>query len=321
MANQTKQHYTPISPLTIRPDFQGNFEIYLRHDNSYVLFNGQGRKLSKDKRQELLNNITKLYIATRDIELYRHYLTEHIRALLEDESIPLDDRAKAWTNTAIAMGRELFEKNLPGPAFANRYKRFESLLQNSSGFMQSPDSLRHLSQFMGKGYDTYHHGISTMVYTVNLLQEYRSSDYETLACGMGALLHDIGKTELPRDITAANPAALSPDDHTILALHPMLGVRACSYFNLPVIASNCILFHHERPDGKGYPTMATKDDLPLEVKAVALCNVYDNFTRTLPYRRALAPFDALKRIMDTPGLAEPDMLKRLIKLLSKAKIV
>lgn len=317
-----KTRYTPISPLTLRPDFRGEFEVFLRHDGNYVLFIGKGRTMTGDKRKELTeNDISNLYIKTEDLEIYRNYLTEHIRSLLEDDMIPLEERARAWTNTAIALGRELFEKNLPGPAFANRYNRFETLIKNSSGFMQSPDSLRHLSQFIGKGYDTYHHGISTMVYTINLLQEYESGDYETLACGMGALLHDIGKAELPKEITSTDPNALSADDYTILALHPMLGVRICSNFNLPVIASNCILFHHERADGKGYPTMATSDDLPMEVKVVALCNVYDNLTRTLPYSRALPPFEALKLIMDAKGLAEPDMLKKFIKLLSRAKMV
>ncbi len=319
---QLKKRFTPISPLILRPDFRGEFEIFLNHEAHYVLFNGKGRKLSGNKRQELVdNNVRVVYIAERDVEHYRSYLTKNIRSLLEDESVPLEDRAKAWTNSTIALGRELFERNLPGPAFSKRYARFVQLIENSSGFLHSPDSLHELSRFIGKGNEAYHHGISTMVYTINLLQEYGAGDYDTLAAGMGALLHDMGKTGLPHEVTQTPPEALSDDDRDILRLHPMLGVRACSNFNLPVVASNCILFHHERADGRGYPTMATSDDLPVEVKAVALCNVYDNLTRTLPYRRALSPFDALKRIMDDRGLAEPDMLKRLVKLLSRAKIV
>lgn len=316
-----KEVYIPISPLFLRPDFRGEFEVFLRRDEGYVLFNGKNRRLAQSKREELVhNNVTTIYIDNRDLEAYRTYLLDNIQGLLDDESIPMDERAKAWASAATALGRELFENNLPGPAFKQRYARFERLIQNSSGFMQSPRSLKHLSKFIGKGFETYHHGISTMVYTVNLLQEFEYEDYDTLVCGMGALLHDIGKIGLPPEVVNTDPADLSPDDHAILALHPMLGVRACSNFNLPVIASNCILFHHERADGKGYPTQAHSDDIPLPIRVVALCNVYDNLTRTLPYRRALAPFDALKRIMDDPGLADKVLLKKLIEMLSRAEI-
>lgn len=317
----SKPKYFPISPLIIRPDSKSQFDIFLRHDNSYVLFNARGRTFTDSKRQELANNnVATVYIDRRALEQYRLYLLENIGEVLDDESIPLDERAQAWTATATALSRELFEEKLPGPTFEKRYERFESLIQSTSSFIQSPKSLKQLAKFIDKGYDQYHHGLSTMVYTISLLQEYDYDDYKTLACGMGALLHDIGKTGLPKEVTETDPVELSDDNFDILVLHPMIGARTCATFNLPTIASNCILFHHERADGKGYPTKATSDQLPLHTKVVSLCNVYDSLTRNLPYRRAFRPFEALKIIMEDPGLVDKDILKTFVGLLSKAKI-
>jgi len=322
MPRVTKTEYIPISPLVLRPDTKGPFDIFLKNEGNYVLFNGQGRLFSKRKRQELAeNSVTAIYIDKKSLSLYRAYIQDNLKDVLDDDSIPLDERAQAWANSATSLGKELFEANLPGPAFEKRYKRFERLISNSAGFLQSPQPLKHLSKFIGKGFRTYHHGISTMVYAVNLMQEYTKDEYEVLTCGMGALLHDIGKLGLPEEITEQNPALLSDEDRDILRLHPMIGVRNCASFNLPVVASNCILFHHERADGGGYPTQAMADELPLPTKVVALCNAYDNLTRIQPYRRPLKPFDALKAIMEDDGMVEQHMLKKFVELLSRAEIV
>lgn len=322
MALYEKAEYFQVSPLLIRPDSKGEFDIFLRHDNNYVLFNARGRTFTKAKRQELADNkVAAIYIDKRALEQYRNYLIENIASVLGDDSIPLNERARAWTNTAGTIGKEMFEDNLPGPAFEKRYQRFEKLVESTSGFLQSPKSLKHLSKFISKGYDVYQHGISTMVYTICLMQEFEYDDYKILACGMGALLHDIGKAGLPQDVVDKNPEELTEDEFAILALHPMVGTRTCSSFNLPAIAHNCILFHHERADGKGYPTRATNEELPLHTKIVTLCNQYDSLTRNLPYRRALRPFEALKTIMDDPGLVDKNILKKFVEMLSRAEIV
>ncbi|EGB14343.1 metal dependent phosphohydrolase [Pseudodesulfovibrio mercurii] len=322
MTQATKAEYFPISPLILRPDFKVPFDIFLRHDDSHVLFNASGRTMTKAKRKELaLAGIVTIYVDKRSRRLYHDYIRANLLDLLEDESISLTERAQAWTNAATALSKELFETNLPGPAFKKRYVRFQELIRSSAGFLSSPEPLRNLTRFIGKGYETYHHGISTMIYAVNLMQEYKFGDDEVLACGMGALLHDIGLVGMDKALLETDPAAMSPASRQIFTMHPLIGVRVCAHFDLPIIATNCILFHHERIDGKGYPTQASGEEIPLPTRVVALCNRYDDLTRNRPYSRAVKPFDALKSLTDDKGLVEPDMLKRFIKLLSRAEIV
>ncbi|XXJ20511.1 HD-GYP domain-containing protein [Desulfovibrio caledoniensis] len=322
MAQMTKAEYFPISPLILRPDFKVPFDIFLRHDDSYVLFNASGRTLTKAKRKELaLAGIVTIYVDKRSRKLYHSYIQANLIDLLEDESISLPERAQAWTNAASALSQELFETNLPGPAFKKRYVRFQELIRSSTNFLKSPAPLKNLARFIGKGYGTYHHGISTMVYAVNLMQEYKLEDEDVLACGMGALLHDIGQVGMDEDLLNTDPATMTPTEFQAYAMHPLIGVRVCANFDLPVIATNCILFHHERYDGKGYPTQASGEEIPLPTRVVALCNRYDDLTRNRPYSRAIKPFDALKALTDDKGLVEPDMIKRFIKLLSRAEIV
>lgn len=322
LAQPKKVQYFPISPLLLRSGDRGAFDVFLRRDNAYVLFNAYGGVLTEAKRRELIDNdVKQVYVDKRSLDRYHAFILENIASLLDDEDVPIDERAQAWTGAAVALSKGVFEQQLPGPAFEKRYERFETLIRNTSSFLQSAKSLKHLSKFISKGYDIYHHGISTMVYTVNLMQEYDYDDYKVLTCGMGALLHDIGKMKLPKELVGQNPAELSDDDKSILAVHPMLGARTCASFNLPTLAANCILFHHERADGKGYPTQAMGDEVPTHTKIVSLCNRYDGLTRNMPYRKAYTPFEALKIIMEDKGFVEKDILKRFLEMLSKATIV
>jgi HD-GYP domain-containing protein (c-di-GMP phosphodiesterase class II) len=322
MGQLTKAEYFPISPLILRPDFKVPFDIFLRHDDSYVLFNASGRTLTKAKRKELaLAGIANIYVDKRSRKLYHSYIQANLIDLLEDESISLPERAQAWTNAASALSQELFESNLPGPAFKKRYVRFQELIRSSTTFLKSPAPLKNLTKFIGKGYETYHHGISTMVYAVNLMLEYKYEDDDVLACGMGALLHDIGQIGMDEELLSVDPATMPPAQFQTYSMHPLVGVRVCANFDLPILATNCILFHHERIDGKGYPTQAAGEEIPLPTRVVSLCNRYDDLTRNRPYRRAIKPFDALKALTDDKGLVEPEMIKRFIKLLSRAEIV
>lgn len=322
MPQNTQPEFVPISPLVLRPDTKGQFDIFIRRGTKFVLFNANSLTITRDKVQELANSKTAdLYIDKQGLEHYKRYIQENIADLLDDESVSPEERAKAWASTAHELGRELFEKALPGPTFERRFQRFNALIENSTRFLQSPKSLKQLSRFISKGYESYHHGISTMVYTVSLMQEYEFEDTKILACGMGALLHDIGKTGLPAEVVSADPATLTDDQKELIALHPMVGARTCSSFNLPTAASNCILFHHEREDGTGYPTKASGSELPIHTKILALCNVYDNLTRNTPYRKALTPFAALKSIMDDTGLVDKAILKKFVEMLSRAEIV
>ncbi|CCH48239.1 HD-GYP domain-containing protein [Pseudodesulfovibrio piezophilus] len=322
MAQSNNAEYVPISPLVLRPDTKGQFDIFLRRGTNYVLFNANSLVITRDKIQELAHNENPhLYIDRQGLDHYKRYIQENIADLLDDDSVAPEERAKAWAGTATQLGKELFEKSLPGRTFERRFQRFTKLIENSSRFLQSPKSLKELSRFISKGYEAYHHGISTMVYTVSLMQEYDYDDAKILACGMGAMLHDIGKTGLPKEVVESPHEDLTDEQKELFVLHPMIGARTCSAFNLPTAASNCILFHHEREDGTGYPTKAKGSELPIHTKILALCNVYDNLTRTTRHDKALTPFNALKRIMDDEGLVDKSILKKFVEMLSRAEIV
>ncbi len=157
--------------------------------------------------------------------------------------------------------------------------------------------------------------------TISVLSTFVKDESELMvAVGMGAMLHDIGKLELPDNLFTRRWDGLSMAEQGMIKSHPALGVGLCSSLPLPQETLQCILFHHERDDGTGYPSGAQGDLLPSYVKVLSLCNEYDNLIRGMYNRKKLTPFEALTRIKSRRNAHDPEMLKRLISVLSKAKL-
>jgi HD-GYP domain-containing protein (c-di-GMP phosphodiesterase class II) len=77
----------------------------------------------------------------------------------------------------------------------------------------------------------------------------------------------------------------------LVRAHPVAGARMVETTEYDDIRS-WILFHHERPDGTGYPEGRGESDVPLESSIIAVADAYEAMTSDRPYRPALAPEDA-----------------------------
>ena len=74
-----------------------------------------------------------------------------------------------------------------------------------------------------------------------------------------------------------------------------------------------ILFHHERPDGNGYPE-GRREDVPLEAAIIAVADAYEAMTSDRPYRSALAPEQASNELRRAAGRQfHPDVVEALLR--------
>lgn len=305
------------------PSRVGGFSLYLKQDDSFVLYAEKG-ELFTDAHKERLGKleVDHLYVKTEDYKFYAQYVQDNIKELLDDEIIPVRERARAWNDAAVALAREAFDRSLPGNIDKRRFSKIRALIANSLKFFAREDALKELSRFISEGNELFLHGIAVMVLTVSVLSTFLKDGAALMvAVGMGAMLHDIGKLELPPEIFVRRADSLSQEEQDLIRSHPALGVGLCSSLPLPQETLQCILFHHEREDGTGYPSGAMGGLLPSYVQVLALCNEYDNLTRGgRRGQKPLTPFEALTRIKQCRGAFDGEMLKRLIAVLSKADI-
>jgi len=100
----------------------------------------------------------------------------------------------------------------------------------------------------------------------------------------GSWLHDCGKIGVPEAILN-RPGKLSAADFEVVRKHPGWGAEIGRQANLPEEVINIILYHHERFDGRGYPTGTKGTEIPLEARIVAVVDIFDAMSSDRPYAK------------------------------------
>lgn len=131
-----------------------------------------------------------------------------------------------------------------------------------------------------------------------------------------AILHDVGKLGIPRSILH-KPGRLSESEWRVVRRHPALGadlLRSIVGFG-PVRAA--ILAHHERFDGRGYPSGLAGTEIPVEARLICVVDAYDAMTNERPYQSALSHAEAIERLNLGAGTQfDPAMVEAVEGVLS-----
>lgn len=144
---------------------------------------------------------------------------------------------------------------------------------------------------------TYEHCLNVAVLSIVIGIELRLSRKTMIDLAIGALLHDIGKMFVPKEILLKN-SALTKEEFELIKVHPVEGYKYVKEnYNISIPSKNIILYHHEKYDGSGYPDGLKQDKIYELAKIVTIADVYDALTSDRPYRRALSPNEALEYIM------------------------
>ena len=106
------------------------------------------------------------------------------------------------------------------------------------------------------------------------------------------LLHDVGKIGVPRKIIN-KPGRLTDEEFDIMRSHPVKGYEILSRITAMPGISKGARWHHERPDGKGYPDRLKAEDIPFEAKIIAVADSYDAMTSFRSYRGVM-PQEAVR---------------------------
>ena len=136
--------------------------------------------------------------------------------------------------------------------------------------------------------DSYTNGHSTRVakYSVMLAERMGYSGDKLEQLQYAALLHDIGKIGIPREIIN-KPSRLTDEEYEIIKTHPAIGGNILREISeIPDIAIGA-RWHHERYDGKGYPDKLKGDEIPEIARIIGVADAYDAMTSKRSYRDVL----------------------------------
>lgn len=297
-----EDQYLHISPLLlIVAEQKFDFNIYLFQNNNYILY-ATPENFTQEHRKRLIDNgIINIYIENKDKLTYEAFIENNLPVILDSEKISLDKKSKILYNHSIVVVENFFNKMNNEYLKNESFEKMVHLVDNIYSFFENnKNAVQSIRNLIATNYKEYIHCINTALYAISLLTHHHreQSASKTLRrstirqIGIGALLHDIGKSKIQKGILEKS-GSLNQMEFEEIKKHPIHGVEMCQYMDLEQTVAQCVLFHHEKLDGSGYPT-GTRN-VPKHVQVITVADMFDAITCERPYRKQrISTFDALK---------------------------
>ncbi len=115
------------------------------------------------------------------------------------------------------------------------------------------------------------------------------------------LLHDVGKIGIPEEILC-KPGKLTKEEFEVIKQHPRMGYEILQPIASLGVVLDGVLYHHEYPDGSGYPEGLKGDEIPLVARIIHVVDTFDALTSTRSYRKAFTIEKAMQIIREERGV-------------------
>lgn len=223
----------------------------------------------------------------------------------------LEDR---WYDLTIWGGVLVITAYSTGTLYERKEEHIRELRQTYHGVLVI------LQQFISKDKYTQNHSYRVSIYAATIAAQMGLKSERIEDIRAAALLHDVGKLDISRDILY-KAARLSENEFTEIKRHVETGIQMLEPVGgslrrvLPIILS-----HHDKFDGSGYhPTKG--EQIPLEARILSVADVYDSLTSDRPYRKAMSTFDA-KKIIEQGSETEfdPKVVHAFLAAFGKGKL-
>jgi HD-GYP domain-containing protein (c-di-GMP phosphodiesterase class II) len=145
---------------------------------------------------------------------------------------------------------------------------------------------RFVSDIEAKDQITRDHVIRTGELAMRVGERFRLSASDLRDLGLAAMLHDVGKVNVPDEILK-KPSRLTAAEYDVMKLHPADGESMLAGEPALASAARIVRSHHERFDGGGYPDGLVGRDIPLASRIIAVCDALDAMTHDRQYRKAM----------------------------------
>ncbi len=155
------------------------------------------------------------------------------------------------------------------------------------------DTLMWMTQLKQAHEYTLQHSVNVCILSLAFSHHLGYAKEQMQTIGLGALLHDIGKTKTPPEVLD-KPGKLTPAEFEIIRRHPVDGWEMIKdNRDVPHASLEIIKYHHERISGRGYPEGLSGKDLSTHVLMVAICDVYDAITSDRVYHHGIPAHEGL----------------------------
>ena len=308
--------FVPVAVETLYGLGSVELDLYMGGAIPKLVCDRKTRLTDSQLNQLIRSGISTLMISTEDLVAYENHL--HAR-LKKTVGLSLVDQYRMLTDAT----RSVFESALKGEGSAGVPKAVGAAKQFGKELAdvmcdQKP-ILREMFDLMLHDYYTFSHAANVSTYCTRLALELGITDRGSLSqIATGALLHDIGKRHVPREVL--DKSNKSDSERAQIQRHPQIGFEELAN-NSELTRSQLLMVyqHHERLDGRGYPVGVVGDEIDPWAKICAVANYFDGLTCDRSNHKALPVPDACARLGQLAGRCfDKEIVQCLIKMLQCA---
>lgn len=243
-----------------------------------------------------IDQVRELYIREEDMTVYNTFIDKIVQAVAQNTKIAITKKAAVIYRQASVILDEMFSnpealENVP------KSKKVVNTFVNT--IFSDSHAIESLIKITAYDYYTHTHSINVCVYALSLGSYLKLTEEVLEELGMSALLHDLGKSKVDKNITNKN-GRLTHDEYQQMKHHPSYGYAIAVKLGISDRrVLDGIRHHHEKLDGSGYPDGLYGMQITLFARIIAVCDVFDALSTKRTYKDRLSSFDALHLMKET----------------------
>lgn len=274
----------------------------------FVRIFAEGGVLTEEELKELQKKYVQLYLVDEERDAF-------VTSMVKSPNINIEAKTEMVKDSAINYLDKVFdpEREFSTEVLEETIKGCRSNVKNMVDLITDEDlSLSGLQKLIGNlsfhDFYTFDHSVNVSMYTILILKEIRpemDKDELTLA-GLGGMLHDIGKVDIPLNII--NKAGkLSDEEFEIIKSHPTRGKELIETQKKELqgvdfeTIRDVVYQHHENYNGSGYPNKISGEDINFFARIVAVADFFDAVTTKRSYHTPMSLNDAIGIMENTVG--------------------
>jgi putative nucleotidyltransferase with HDIG domain len=185
--------------------------------------------------------------------------------------------------------------------------------QAQTGYLNTIKTLANIID--AKDSQTYGHSERVMGHCMKIANALNLPEEKKEVLKYAGLLHDIGKIGIDVGLLR-KPSKLTKEEWAIMVMHPVVGSGIVEQIGFLDDLAPIILHHHERYDGKGYPSKLKKEKIPIGARILAVVDAYESMVSDRPYRKALSLRKIRQEMLEGSGTQfDPDIVKIFLKII------
>ena len=181
----------------------------------------------------------------------------------------------------------------------------------AASVMRNPHALTSVARLKHHDSYTYMHSVAVCALMTALAHELGLDEHAVLEAGAAGLLHDLGKALMPLAVLN-KPGKLSAEEYEVAKKHVHDGWKLLQSADVSSGVLEVALHHHEKINGRGYPSGLIGKGIPLLARMGSVCDVYDAVTSERPYKSAWHPTQALRNMASWDGQFDKTILAAFI---------